>query len=113
MKTRKHVSLRIPLFKLMRVVNRIIYDYVLLGLIGEIDVEGQSIAHEDKSSASLNIINSIVIDVPVVNSMEDGTQNQTFIIKNYSYFEIMVPSCGHQYVLSIEVRRWNCLDECC
>ena len=97
----------------MRVVNRIIYDNVLLGFIGEIDVEGQSIAHEDKSSASLNVINSVVVDIPVINSMEDGTQNQTFVIKNYSNFEIVVPSCGHQNILSIEVRGWNCLNESC
>ena len=91
----------------MRVVNRIIDDYVLLGFIGKIDVKRQSIAHEDKSSSGLNVIHSVVVDVSVVYSMEDGAQDQPFVIINYSYFKIMVSSRGNQNILSIEVRGWN------
>ena len=110
-KPRKQVPLGIPLLKLMRVVNRIIDDYVLLGFIGKIDVKRQSIAHEDKSSSGLNVIHSVVVDVSVVYSMEDGAQDQPFVIKNDSYFKIMVSSRGNQNILSIEVRGWNWLYE--
>lgn len=89
---------------IIRIVISIIDSNNLPGLIGKILVIiRNNIANSNISRSSFNIINSIIVSIPIIETMHNGADDITIIIEDQGNFDVVIVLGRNDDGLHVEV----------
>jgi hypothetical protein len=97
-----HEVSRVTFIRLMGIINRIIKSYILLSVRQRLIHIGRvHIRNHNEPTLSMNLIDSIIEGVSLIDSMQYLPLDATLLIIEHSNLEIIIPSSSNNNILSI------------